>query len=174
MLRQGAGGGRVEQHAVVDHGCRALAVFLGRLKDKLHRALPQLAMLRQHARNAQPDRGVRIVAAGVHGVGLRRAVWHIDHFVDGQRVHVKPNQQRVRAGCAAVHHADHAGFAHTGLHLVARTNVVARAPNPPLFAVWTLAFGAAAEVASTTLTLRDKAGNRTAEADALRGFSGIP
>jgi len=73
----------------------------------------------------------------------------------------------------------------TGLRLVARTNVIARAPNPPLFAVWTFAFEASGsrpeglpmatvEVATTTLTLRDKAGNRTAEADALRAFSGIP
>ena len=31
----------------------------------------------------------------------------------------------------------------TNLHLVARMNVVARAPNPPLFAVWTLAFSPA-------------------------------
>ena len=62
----------------------------------------------------------------------------------------------------------------TGLHLVARTSVVARAPNPPLFAVWTLALMPVAEVASTTLTLRDKAGDRTAEAGVLRAFSGIP
>lgn len=85
-----------------------------------------------------------------------------------------PHGRLVMCGDARAEARVQAGLAGTGLHLVARTSVVARAPNPPLFAVWTFAFATTGEVSTTTFTLRDKAGNRTAEADALRGFSGIP
>ena len=60
-----------------------------------------------------------------------------------------------------------------GLHVVARTSVVAHAPKPPLFAVWTLRWTATPEVEST-FTLRDEAGRTTPDGARLRAFSGFP
>ena len=60
-----------------------------------------------------------------------------------------------------------------GLHVVAKTSVVAHAPKPPLFAVWTLRWTAAPEVEST-FTLRDEAGRTTPDGARLRAFSGFP
>jgi tRNA1Val (adenine37-N6)-methyltransferase len=59
-----------------------------------------------------------------------------------------------------------------GLHVVARTSIVAHAPKPPLFAVWTLARHPEA-LALEELVLRDAAGNTTADAARLRAFSGF-
>lgn len=59
-----------------------------------------------------------------------------------------------------------------GLHVVARTSIVAHAPKPPLFAVWTLARRPEALVLDE-MVLRDRAGNTTADAAALRAFSGF-
>ncbi len=59
-----------------------------------------------------------------------------------------------------------------GLHVVARTSIVAHAPRPPLFAVWTLT-RAPAPLVAETLVLRDAAAQRTADAEALRRFSGF-
>ena len=84
------------------------------------------------------------------------------------------------------------------LHIVSRTDVIARAPNPPLFSIWTLAregpawparavaglpatFARAGvpcgpdgpDGAVETLTIRDHTGQRTPQAAALRAFSGL-
>lgn len=88
-----------------------------------------------------------------------------------------PHGRLVMCGDARAEERVRAAANDVGLRFIARTSVIARAPNPPLFAVWTLASDTAASddgTAATTLTLRDRAGNRTAEADALRAFSGIP
>lgn len=58
------------------------------------------------------------------------------------------------------------------LTLVGRTCVVARAGQPPLFSIWTLSESAPAFVAET-LTLRGPDGETTADARALREFSGF-
>lgn len=59
-----------------------------------------------------------------------------------------------------------------GLTVVARTAIVAHAPKPPLFAVWTLAVEAEPFVASE-LVLRDAEDRTTADAMMLRRFSGF-
>lgn len=56
--------------------------------------------------------------------------------------------------------------------VVARLEVIPRAGEPPLFAVWTLAHTARPRV-DTQLVLRDAAGERTADAATLRAFSGL-
>lgn len=70
-------------------------------------------------------------------------------------------EERVRRGAESV-----------ALHVRARHEVLPRAERPALFSVWTLTreAGACHEV---QLTLRDAAGERTADAAALRAFSGF-
>lgn len=63
-----------------------------------------------------------------------------------------------------------------GLVVVARTAVVAHAPKPPLFAVWTLRAPAASDAGARVdevLTLREAGGVTTADAARLRAFSGF-
>lgn len=62
--------------------------------------------------------------------------------------------------------------ARAGLHVVARTAIVAHAPKPPLFAVWTLARSAEPFVADE-LVLRDASHAITDDARALKRFSGF-
>lgn len=59
-----------------------------------------------------------------------------------------------------------------GLHVVARTAIIARAPKPPLFAVWVLAH-AAAPCVHDEVILRDENGESTEHARMLRRFSGF-
>jgi tRNA1(Val) A37 N6-methylase TrmN6 len=59
-----------------------------------------------------------------------------------------------------------------GLHVVARTAIIAHAPKPPLFAVWTLARVAEPFVADQVV-LRDEAHAVTDDARALKRFSGF-
>lgn len=59
-----------------------------------------------------------------------------------------------------------------GLSIQSRCDVVARAGREPLFSVWTLRFDAGS-FRLETLTLRDAAGEPTADALMLREFSGI-
>jgi tRNA1Val (adenine37-N6)-methyltransferase len=62
-----------------------------------------------------------------------------------------------------------------GLAVCGRTVVVPRAGRPPLFSVWALRHGGAAQpLVERTLTLRDDAGARTDDARTLRAFSGFP
>jgi tRNA1(Val) A37 N6-methylase TrmN6 len=62
--------------------------------------------------------------------------------------------------------------ASAGLHVVARTAIIAHAPRPPLFAVWTLARDAEPFV-SEQLVLRDEANAVTDDDRALKRFSGF-
>ena len=66
-----------------------------------------------------------------------------------------------------------AAASEVGLSLVARTDIVARAGKPPLFAVWTLRRAPAPERRDAVLVLRDAEGNRTEDAARLRAFSGV-
>lgn len=68
-----------------------------------------------------------------------------------------------RVASAAASHA---------LYVTARCEVVPREPRPPLFSVWTLE-RRPAPLAVSRLALRDAAGHRTPEAEALRAFSGL-
>jgi len=64
--------------------------------------------------------------------------------------------------------------ASAGLALHARCDVIPREREPPLFSVWTLARDrVASEARTSSMTLRDAAGERTADARALRAFSGL-
>jgi tRNA1(Val) A37 N6-methylase TrmN6 len=66
------------------------------------------------------------------------------------------------------------GASAAGLSIWARCDVIPRENEPPLFAVWTLKHAArGGEVALSSLTLRDVAGERTADAKMLRTFSGL-
>jgi tRNA1Val (adenine37-N6)-methyltransferase len=58
------------------------------------------------------------------------------------------------------------------LHVHARCDVIPREGEPALFAIWTLG-RRPRELATSSMTLRDAAGGRTAEARALRAFSGL-
>lgn len=58
------------------------------------------------------------------------------------------------------------------LHLVAKTGVVPRAGQPSLFSIWTLS-ATPAPLLADTLTLRGPNGEPTADAGALREFSGF-
>jgi hypothetical protein len=66
---------RVLQRAFLDHHLGA-AFFafgrhlFGRLEDEFHAAAQLLAQAREHGGHAQQDRGVAIVAAGVHHAHL--------------------------------------------------------------------------------------------------------
>jgi tRNA1(Val) A37 N6-methylase TrmN6 len=78
----------------------------------------------------------------------------------------------VLCGDARAEHRLQAAASEAALHVVARTAIVAHAPKPPLFAVWTLARAPESLVADE-LVLRDAAGNTTADAATLRRFSGF-
>ncbi len=58
------------------------------------------------------------------------------------------------------------------LAIVARCDVIPRAGEPPLFAVWTLRHQPT-ELLCSTMTLRDATGAPTSDAAALRAFSGL-
>ncbi len=97
----------------------------------------------------------------------------VEAYITTAARHLTPNGSFVLCGDARAEARVQAAAASARLHVVARLDVIARAPNPPLFAVWTLA-GTPAPLVTTTLTLRDRHGERTAEAIALKAFSGIP
>lgn len=66
------------------------------------------------------------------------------------------------------------GASAAGLSLWARCDVIPREKEPALFAVWTLRRARReGDVALSSLTLRDVAGERTADAKMLRTFSGL-
>ena len=64
------------------------------------------------------------------------------------------------------------GAAAAGLAVHARCDVIPREHEKPLFAIWTLG-RAPRELALSSMTLRDAAGERTPDARALRRFSGL-
>jgi tRNA1Val (adenine37-N6)-methyltransferase len=64
------------------------------------------------------------------------------------------------------------GAGNAKLHIHARRDVIPRAGERPLFAIWTLG-REPCTAASSSMTLRDAAGERTNDARALRRFSGL-
>lgn len=60
-----------------------------------------------------------------------------------------------------------------GLHVTRRTEIVAQEGKPALFTVWSLRTTHDAGTALSSITLRTRDGRRTADADALRSFSGF-
>ena len=67
--------------------------------------------------DGERDRDVAIVAARVLHVLDRRLVRHVDQLGDRQRIHVGAHRDDL-AGLAALQHAEHAGDADAGAHLV--------------------------------------------------------
>lgn len=66
------------------------------------------------------------------------------------------------------------GASAAALSVCARCEVIPREGEPALFAVWTLRHAPReGDVALSSLTLRDRAGERTADAKMLRTFSGL-
>ena len=83
----------IAQHPGLDHRQGAAgAGLLGRLEAELDRAGELVVALQQQARRGEEDRGVAVVAAGVHHAGVLRAVLDLVFFLDRQRVHVGPQQ----------------------------------------------------------------------------------
>ncbi|MEZ4404637.1 MAG: methyltransferase [Kofleriaceae bacterium] len=67
-----------------------------------------------------------------------------------------------------------AGAAAAGLQVHARTDVIPRAGEPALFAVWSARLAPrAGAIVATSMTLRDAAGQPTADAARLRAFAGL-
>lgn len=93
--------------------------------------------------------------------------------------HLAANGRVVVCGDHRAEHRVLAAAHVNALHIVSRTDVIARAPNPPLFSIWTLArtgvpCGPDGPVGVVeTLTIRDHTGQRTPQAAALRAFSGL-
>lgn len=83
-----------------------------------------------------------------------------------------PGGTFVMCGAGGVDARVHAGAAAVGLHVVARCDVIGRAGQVPLFAVWTLR-QAPAPLALSTMTLRDVAGVPTDDAATLKRFAGL-
>ena len=84
-----------------------------------------------------------------------------------------PTGSLVLCGDARAEDRLQAAAAAAGLHVVARTSIVAHAPKPPLFAVWTLARAPEPFVADE-LVLRDAQHAVTDDARTLKQFSGFP
>jgi tRNA1Val (adenine37-N6)-methyltransferase len=85
---------------------------------------------------------------------------------------LQPDGTMVLCGDAGAEERVRRGAERALLHLRARCEVLPRAERPALFSVWTLTQEAGACL-TTQLTLRDAAGGRTADAQALRAFSGF-
>ncbi len=75
---------------VVRAGLRAALAFLGRLEEKAHggAGLPG----REPSRDRERHRHVAVVPAGVHAPRDRRGVGLLARFLQGQRVHVRAEQ----------------------------------------------------------------------------------
>ena len=78
----------------------------------------------------------------------------------------------VMCGAALANARVEAAAKEAKLSIVARCDVIPREHEPPLFSIWTLARAPGA-YSSSSMTLRDAAGERTAQARALRAFSGL-
>ncbi len=83
-----------------------------------------------------------------------------------------PHGSLVLCGAASAEARVRSAADESGLRVVARMSIVAHAPEPPLFAVWTLA-RRAEDFADSTLVLRDSEARSTADAARLKAFSGF-
>ena len=95
------------------------AALFGRLEDDDRRA-GEVAGGGEIARRAEQDRGVAVVAAGMHAAGNGRAIGQVGRLLDRQRVHVGAQADRASAcALAALDDADDAALADAGANLVA-------------------------------------------------------
>ena len=113
----------VLQQAAVDHIQRALKDLFCGLELQLYRALDLVLVLLEQLGRAQHHGGVHIVAAAVHLAGQLRGKLLAGFLLQGQRVHVAPQQDHLAGTLAACkrHHAALAailrGVAHLGQRL---------------------------------------------------------
>ncbi len=96
----------------------------------------------------------------------------VEAYVEAGARHLAPRGSLVLCGDARAEDRLRRAATAAQLHVVARTAIVAHAPKPPLFAVWTLA-RAPEPFAADEMVLRDAAGNTTPDAAKLRAFSGF-
>ena len=120
------------ERALLEHEPRAAAfalrrAFFGRLKHEQHLPGELVAHAREHFRDAEQDRDVRVVAAGVHhadglAAKLRRRFGferHVGLFRHRQRVHVGAQSDR-SPGSGAAQEADDSCHADAGPGLDAK------------------------------------------------------
>ena len=99
----------------------------------------------------------------------------IEDYVAAAARLIAPDGWFVVCGDADAEPRLHAAAAEQGFTVVGRHVVIPRAGRQPLFSVWALRPDAVASPwLDRTYTLRDAAGERTADAGALRAFSGLP
>ena len=108
---------RVFQHALRYHAPRTATPFLGWLEAEDYCAGNLLAVPHEHARRREQDRGVRIVPTGVHRVRGLALVLNVVLFLDGQRVHIGAQEQRL-SRLATTQDALHARDGDAGMHLI--------------------------------------------------------
>lgn len=118
--------------------------------------------------------------AAVDAMDTQRAYARIEYrggveayLATGQRLLAKEGVMVLCGDARAIDRVDRGANA-AGLTIRARCEIIPRENEPPLFAVWTLGHASrTGEVALSSLTLRDRAGERTADAKMLRTFSGL-
>ncbi len=107
------------QHAVLDHRLGAALAFLGRLEQEADRA-GDLGSARHHdAGRAEQHRDVAVVAAGVHRLRGRERYGTSFSSSSGS-ASMSARSMIVLPGPRAVEHADDAGAADPGRHVVAQ------------------------------------------------------
>ena len=81
------------QHASLDAVLRALQRFLAGLEQQLDGTLKLILMLLQQLGGAQHHGRMGIMAAGMHLAGIFRGEIHFRFLLNGQRVHISPDQK---------------------------------------------------------------------------------
>ena len=109
----------VLQQATVYHIQRALKDLLCGLELQLYRALDLVLVLLEQFGCAQHHGGVHIVAAAVHLAGQLRGKLLAGFLLQGQRVHIAPQQDHLAGAFAACkrHHAALAAVLRSVAHL---------------------------------------------------------
>ena len=111
------GDGEALHHALLDHLAAAAAAFLRRLEDHRDRTLEVarfgeiLCRPEQHGRMA-------VMAAGMHLAGVFRCIGLAGDFIEGERIHVGSQANRLSFAVASANDADDAGPADAGGNLV--------------------------------------------------------
>ena len=109
------------EEPILDHRQRARAAFFRRLEAEYQRAV-EIARLGEMFGRAEQQRGVAVVAAGVHAAGNLGGVFRAAGFEDRQRVHVgaqqRPLLRPIRGPIGAVQQPDDARAADALVHLV--------------------------------------------------------
>ena len=106
------------EQTVLQHGARASAALLRRLKDQ-NCGAGEVARVGEVLCGAEQHGGVTVMAAGVHLARHGRFVGKIGLLLDRQRIHVGAQPDHLAASFAPPDDADDAGSADAGRHFVA-------------------------------------------------------